>query len=113
MFQKHFLLLSYAQVQRAVEAEKRCNKLLQQPFAKCHNIVDPHPYVETCKYDVCACGEKLNCFCSAMSRYSEACAKQGVDIQWRNPSVSMECGLFIAFIYNSLPLHIPDHVILL
>ena len=63
-------------------------------------MVDPHPYIETCKYDVCACGEKLNCYCNGISRYSEACAKQGVNIKWRVASVIPECGMFNEYLFN-------------
>eukprot|EP00795_Rhopilema_esculentum_P014538 gene14538-5605_t len=79
------------QIQRASEAEKKCNKLLQSPFSICHNYVDPGAYIETCKYDVCACEDPLKCYCDSISRYTEACAKQGVVIRWRDNKVIPEC----------------------
>ena len=79
-------------VQRASEAEKMCNVLKQPPFTKCHHVVNPDEgYLQSCKYDVCGCQDGTSCLCSAVATYTHDCARHGVEIIWRNPSVLPEC----------------------
>ena len=82
-------------VQRANEAERMCNILKQNPFTKCHHVVNPDEgYLHCCKYDVCGCQDGIKCLCSAVASYTHDCAKHGVEIEWRNPSVLPECSKY-------------------
>lgn len=79
-------------VQRASEAERRCNILKENPFSKCHNVVNPDEgYLHSCKYDMCGCQDGTKCLCSAIASYTHDCARHGVEVVWRNPSVLPEC----------------------
>ena len=81
------------QVQRKAFADKKCNKLLQFPFTKCHHTIDPNDgYIESCRYDVCGCQQGTSCLCSSLAAYVHDCAKHGVPIEWRNSKVMPECG---------------------
>lgn len=54
------------------------------PFSKCHAIIDPQPYLENCKYDVCMASGLRQFLCKALEAYAEACQEAGVQVQdWR------------------------------
>lgn len=81
------------QVQRAAEAENKCNSLMKYPFEVCHHSVNPQDfYIQNCKYDVCGCQDGTLCYCSAIEDYVHACAQRGYVINWRNTGVAPECG---------------------
>ncbi|XP_028403857.1 mucin-2-like isoform X2 [Dendronephthya gigantea] len=83
-----------AHVQRRDEAERMCNILKKAPFTKCHHVVNiDEGYFQSCKYDVCGCQDGTKCLCSAIASYTHACARHGVEIDWRNPSISPECSI--------------------
>ena len=80
-------------VQRAAEADTKCNVLKKEPFQVCHHSVDPlDHYIQNCKYDVCGCQDGTVCYCSALEDYAHACARHGHVINWRNTGVVPECG---------------------
>lgn len=64
-------------------AEEQCGKLEQPPFSSCHGYVDPKPFVENCKQDVCGCSGKSDCLCSVLAAYAKQCSMQGVALNWR------------------------------
>ncbi|XP_058503787.1 IgGFc-binding protein-like [Solea solea] len=54
------------------------------PFSKCHSIMDPHTYLENCKYDVCMGGGNHHFLCQALEAYADACQDVGIQVQdWR------------------------------
>ena len=82
-------------VQRAGEAERMCSVLKRNPFTKCHHVVNPDEgYLHSCKYDVCGCQDGTKCLCTAVASYTHDCARHGVEIKWRNPSVLPECSKY-------------------
>ncbi|XP_034734967.1 mucin-2-like [Etheostoma cragini] len=62
--------------------------LLSDPkgmFAKCHSVINPKRYQDSCIYDTCACDNSEECMCAAMYSYVHACAAEGVLLNgWRN-----------------------------
>ncbi|XP_072011208.1 IgGFc-binding protein-like [Engystomops pustulosus] len=56
-------------------------------FHSCRSIIDPRPFIESCKSEVCSGASS----CSAIESYALACAIYGVHLEgWRNIS---HCGL--------------------
>ncbi|XP_078143106.1 IgGFc-binding protein isoform X1 [Centroberyx gerrardi] len=54
------------------------------PFSKCHAAIDPHAYLENCKYDVCMGGGFRTFLCKALEAYTDACQRAGIQVQeWR------------------------------
>ena len=90
-------------VQRSNEAERKCSILNKPPFTKCHHIIDPNEgYYQSCKYDVCGCQDGTQCLCSAIATYTHDCARHGVEVGWRNPSVLPECSKSLIFCFKYL-----------
>lgn len=70
-------------------ATAKCEILMQETFAVCHEHVSPVAFQLLCRADVCRCGTP--CFCSALAHYARACRKHsGIDIEFR--SHIPECG---------------------
>jgi integrin beta 3 len=80
----------------AQEAKKRCQLLKQQPFAKCHILVNQDSgFIEDCEYDVCACNtHPSSCLCEAFAAYATWCSIVGVPICWRNLRQFAECSKY-------------------
>ncbi|XP_076013062.1 zonadhesin, like [Genypterus blacodes] len=53
-------------------------------FKPCHAVVNPDPYFDNCKYDLCATGGQTVALCQAIESYADMCAAAGVPIKWRN-----------------------------
>jgi hypothetical protein len=56
-------------------------------FKKCELIVDPAPFIDACKYDICADSNQYHrdlYRCRAFSAYMFECASKGVLIDWMN-----------------------------
>lgn len=54
-------------------------------FKACEEAVDPAPYIEACKYDMCLDGNALHrdlYRCRAIAAYAFACAAKGIVLQW-------------------------------
>uniref|UniRef100_A0A3Q3B389 VWFD domain-containing protein n=1 Tax=Kryptolebias marmoratus TaxID=37003 RepID=A0A3Q3B389_KRYMA len=68
------------------EGDTFCGLITKEngPFIKCHSVVDPQAYMESCKYDLCM-GDGLRKFlCKALEAYTDACQDAGVQVQdWR------------------------------
>ncbi|XP_032379931.1 mucin-5AC [Etheostoma spectabile] len=62
--------------------------LLSDPkgmFAKCHSVINPKRYQDSCIYDTCACDNSEECMCAAIYSYVHACAAESVLLNgWRN-----------------------------
>ncbi|KAG8540508.1 hypothetical protein GDO81_019163, partial [Engystomops pustulosus] len=54
------------------------------PFKKCHSVIDPDIFFDSCVYDLCVLGDET--LCSAIEAYADACQRAGVPIVWRNSS---------------------------
>ncbi|XP_029010472.1 LOW QUALITY PROTEIN: von Willebrand factor [Betta splendens] len=73
-------------------AEEACAVMMMDAFTPCHFLVNPAPFQHFCRYDVCACADGEECFCSALSAYAAVCAAKGVLLSWRSPSLcAMQC----------------------
>eukprot|EP00079_Xenopus_tropicalis_P024585 XP_012817327.2 PREDICTED: mucin-2-like [Xenopus tropicalis] len=70
-------------------AEKKCDIITNNVFARCHSKVDPKPFYDACVNDVCSCdtGGDCECFCTAVAAYAQLCAKADVCIHWRTPEI--------------------------
>ncbi|XP_019619282.1 PREDICTED: LOW QUALITY PROTEIN: nodal modulator 1-like, partial [Branchiostoma belcheri] len=69
--------------QVAVNAINLCSCLLETP---CKAVVDPTPYFEACKEDVCFCAtQRQGCECSSLEAYFRECSRFGVHHNWRSP----------------------------
>lgn len=64
-------------------AESQCSRLEKAPFTACHKHVDPGPFMENCKQDVCACSGNRDCWCPALEAYAYQCARQGLTLSWK------------------------------
>ncbi|XP_072040242.1 IgGFc-binding protein-like [Amphiura filiformis] len=64
------------------------------PFAVCYDVIDPTPYFENCKYDICA-GQEMESICDDMANYAFDCRAEGVPVpgDWRDmvPACVIEC----------------------
>ena len=63
-----------------------CDVLKTNPvFKKCETVVDVSPFIEACKYDMCA-DENSNhrdlYRCRAVAAYAHECANRGVILNW-------------------------------
>ncbi|XP_069823957.1 mucin-2-like [Dendropsophus ebraccatus] len=69
-----------------------CSLILGPTFQKCHKIVSPNDYYESCLYDTCHVSRpKIEC--SSLQHYAQLCRDQGICIDWRSqvPECSMLC----------------------
>jgi len=54
------------------------------PFNKCHAVVEPQAYFESCKFDLCMGNGLRQFLCKTLEAYTEACQDAGVQVQdWR------------------------------
>ncbi|KAI8495841.1 hypothetical protein Bbelb_262570 [Branchiostoma belcheri] len=81
--------------QRRSTALKSCQVIREDPFTLCHDLVNFKAYYDNCLYDCCASDatDGLNNLCDAIADYAFACAKAGVNVDWRNsvPGCEMTC----------------------
>ncbi|XP_057286893.1 IgGFc-binding protein-like [Pezoporus wallicus] len=58
------------------------------PFASCHHLIDPDPYLQACLHDVCLAEGDTSVLCRSIQSYSIACQDAGVTIEaWRRPAL--------------------------
>uniref|UniRef100_A0A3Q1CSZ2 Uncharacterized protein n=1 Tax=Amphiprion ocellaris TaxID=80972 RepID=A0A3Q1CSZ2_AMPOC len=60
-----------------------CEILMSTVFKECHKVIDPNPFYEACKYDVCHMSNP-NMSCSSMETYASGCGEVSVCVDWRN-----------------------------
>ena len=56
-------------------------------FAACENVVDPAPYVDACKYDLCGDANSVHrdvYLCRSVAHYAQECSNRGVTVDWMN-----------------------------
>ncbi|RUS81899.1 hypothetical protein EGW08_010326, partial [Elysia chlorotica] len=52
-------------------------------FSRCHRVVPPGPFLDSCRYDLCACLDEQICLCDVIATYARECARAGVKVEWR------------------------------
>ncbi|GAB0087051.1 hypothetical protein DMENIID0001_013180 [Sergentomyia squamirostris] len=80
---------------RRIWADQQCHILKTNVFEPCHKLVPVEGFFKRCIYDACACdlGGDCRCVCTALAEYAQACARKGVQLQWRrNDLCPMQCG---------------------
>ncbi|NXW35735.1 ZAN protein, partial [Phaetusa simplex] len=54
-------------------------------FERCHAVINPQNYFDTCFYDLCALNGGQEILCAALEAYADACQAAGVTVlPWRN-----------------------------
>ncbi|RMC09520.1 hypothetical protein DUI87_13672 [Hirundo rustica rustica] len=74
---------------RAYRGDKHCGLLGKKrgPFAACHDIIDPAPYLDDCLFDACLYEGHQDTVCQAIAAYVAACQSQGAAVRpWRTPA---------------------------
>ncbi|XP_053473113.1 otogelin [Ictalurus furcatus] len=77
--------------QAASFAVEKCDVLMQEVFAVCHEHVSPMAFQLQCHADVCRCGTQ--CLCAALAHYTRACRKHSIIIEFRShvPECAVTC----------------------
>lgn len=71
---------------RAYRGDKHCGLLGKKrgPFATCHDVIDPAPYLDDCLFDACLYEGHQDTVCQAIGAYVAACQSQGAAVRpWR------------------------------
>lgn len=64
--------------------EDICIKLLNlSEFKRCHNIVDPKPYLDCCHNALCTGGN----YCDSLEMYARKCSEDGLCPAWRTDEI--------------------------
>ena len=61
----------------------KCKLMTSPPFRSCNSVVDPSNLIGDCQYDVCRCGNPIDCVCSSFASYTKQCADNGKIVNWR------------------------------
>ncbi|KAF6208903.1 hypothetical protein GE061_014645, partial [Apolygus lucorum] len=80
-------------------AEEFCNKMLFEPALKdCRKVIHPEGFLETCKWDYCACEigglKEHDCGCKSFEMYVKECQDHHMPVNdWRSLELCpMKCG---------------------
>ncbi|NWV59278.1 FCGBP protein, partial [Malurus elegans] len=76
-----------AQEEELYQSDQFCGILTTRPssFDKCHSVINPQDYFDTCLYDLCALNGGQEFLCAALEAYADACQAAGVTLlPWRN-----------------------------
>uniref|UniRef100_A0A8C6ITT7 Uncharacterized protein n=1 Tax=Melopsittacus undulatus TaxID=13146 RepID=A0A8C6ITT7_MELUD len=76
-----------AEEEKLYRSDHFCGMLTASPgsFEKCHAVINPQSYFETCFYDLCALNGGQEVLCAALEAYADACQAAGVTLlPWRN-----------------------------
>lgn len=68
------------------QSDASCGALAKKNglFKKCHNKVDPQPFLQSCVYDICLNEGDKKMLCQALASYTSQCNDNGVRIRgWR------------------------------
>uniref|UniRef100_A0AAR2LEP6 Otogelin n=1 Tax=Pygocentrus nattereri TaxID=42514 RepID=A0AAR2LEP6_PYGNA len=85
--------------QAAAYAVEKCEVLMQEVFAVCHEHVSPVGFQLQCRADVCRCGTP--CLCSALAHYARTCRKHNVIIDFRSHYYAMWCVYVCIYLCDS------------
>ena len=72
------------------KAEEYCAEIKSPRYSKCHSIVDPKVYFDSCVFDICGCNGDTGCGCDSIKEYESTCRDRGVT---GFSSVVDECGV--------------------
>ena len=73
-------------------AEAHCKKLLNDPFTKCHHLLNPAKAIQNCHFDVCQCFQQPEgCLCEEYAAYADECGMLGVNIPWKSKKEYTAC----------------------
>ncbi|KFP16719.1 Zonadhesin, partial [Egretta garzetta] len=76
-----------AEEEELYRSDQFCGMLTARPgsFERCHSVINPQSYFETCSYDLCALNGGQQVLCAALEAYADACQAAGVTLlPWRN-----------------------------
>ncbi|XP_046389468.1 hemocytin isoform X2 [Ischnura elegans] len=61
-----------------------CLHLLdEKKFGLCHPVVDPEPFLVSCRSDICHSTDKEKSVCQSLDAYARECAREGVCLDWK------------------------------
>merc|ERR1712178_55094 len=79
-------------MRKSTQAIMLCSYIME---TECADVIDPTPYFEACKEDVCFTKNKdqtAGSMCNSMAAYFRECSRHGVHIEWRgNGRCEVEC----------------------
>ncbi|KAM8953099.1 IgGFc-binding protein-like [Pelodytes ibericus] len=67
--------------------ESQCNALFSDTYRACHHLVDPALFAASCVYDMCRYNGMVSTLCAIFQAYVDACRSEGVNIDWRSPTL--------------------------
>uniref|UniRef100_A0A8C4V4D9 VWFD domain-containing protein n=1 Tax=Falco tinnunculus TaxID=100819 RepID=A0A8C4V4D9_FALTI len=76
-----------AEEEKLYRSDQFCGMLTARPgsFDKCHAVINPQGYFDTCFYDLCALKGGQEVLCATLEAYADACQAVGVTLlPWRN-----------------------------
>ncbi|NWV73982.1 FCGBP protein, partial [Dasyornis broadbenti] len=76
-----------AEEEKLYQSDQFCGILTTRPssFERCHGVINPQDYFDTCLYDLCALNGGQEFLCAALEAYADACQAAGVTLlPWRN-----------------------------
>uniref|UniRef100_A0A8C0UXR3 VWFD domain-containing protein n=1 Tax=Cyanistes caeruleus TaxID=156563 RepID=A0A8C0UXR3_CYACU len=76
-----------AEEEKLYRSDQFCGMLTTRPsaFERCHGVINPQDYFDTCLYDLCALNGGQEFLCAALEAYADACQAAGVTLlPWRN-----------------------------
>ena len=82
-----------AEEEKLYRSDQFCGMLTARPgsFERCHAVINPQSYFETCFYDLCALNGGPEVLCAALEAYADACQAAGVTLPpWRNATFCRE-----------------------
>uniref|UniRef100_A0A663DPG6 VWFD domain-containing protein n=1 Tax=Aquila chrysaetos chrysaetos TaxID=223781 RepID=A0A663DPG6_AQUCH len=80
--------------EKLYRSDQFCGMLTARPgsFERCHAVINPQSYFDTCFYDLCALNGGQEFLCAALEAYADACQAAGVTLlPWRNATFSLLC----------------------
>lgn len=82
-----------AEEEELYRSDQFCGILTTRPssFERCHGVINPQDYFDTCLYDLCALNGGQEFLCAALEAYADACQAAGVTLlPWRNATFCRE-----------------------
>ncbi|KAM9378416.1 IgGFc-binding protein-like [Phaethornis superciliosus] len=76
-----------AEEEKLYRSDQFCGMLTARPgsFERCHAVINPQSYFESCFYDLCALNGGQEVLCATLEAYADACQAAGITLlPWRN-----------------------------
>ncbi|XP_009998802.1 PREDICTED: IgGFc-binding protein-like [Chaetura pelagica] len=73
--------------EKLYRSDQFCGMLTARPgaFEKCHAVINPQSYFDSCFYDLCALNGGQEFLCATLEAYADACQAAGITLlPWRN-----------------------------